>query len=509
MGEIRRREFMKIAGVGIGAMAASGLFHDRLLAGTIAPPAAALFEERFGVTRRDMQKVLAAALSKGGDFAELFFEYKLANSVLMEDDIVKESSEAVVLGVGVRVLCGMQTGFGYSSDLSPAKMSGAALTAAAIASSGGRFTAAALASVKPDKQVYQMARPVAEAQLADKIALVKEAYASAFAYDKRITKVSASLADELQVVTIANSEGLLVSDARPQVRLRVSATAEENGVRNTGYRTAGGRVGMAFFQAEETSPKEVGKKAAWEAVTLLSAVNAVPGEQPVVLGKDESGVMVHEAVGHPLEADGNWKKSSIMWDKLGQMVASPLVTISDDATIPSYRGSLNVDDEGTPTRNVVLIEKGRLVGYLHDRLSARILKLPMNGHARRDSFSSVPIPRMNNTILGRGETPPEEILASVRKGFYAETYQGGMVQGTGKFTFSVNLGYLVEDGKLTRPVKNATLIGTNVQILKEVELVGNDMAFFLGTCGKGGQWQPVTAGTPTVKIRQMTVGGRA
>jgi TldD protein len=456
-----------------------------------------------------MRQVLAAALARGGDFAELFFEYKLMNAVTMEDDIVKESSEEVILGVGIRVLSGTQTGYGYTSDLSMPKMKEAALAAGAIASSGGRFEAKALESVHAGRQAYSMEKPVTEATLPDKIALVKEAYAAALAADKRVTKVSVTLTDELQYVSIANSEGLLVSDARPQTRMRVRATAEDKGVRNTGSGNAGGRVGMAFYGAEGTTPKDLAKKAVWEALTLLTAVNAVAGDQPVVLGKDESGVMIHEAVGHPLEADGNWKKTSIMWDKLGQTVASPLVTISDDATIPSYRGSLNVDDEGTPTGSALLIEKGRLVGYLHDRLSARIMKVPPNGHGRRDGFASMPIPRMNNTILARGETPPEDIIKSVKKGFYAQTYQGGQVQGTGKFTFSVNLGYLIEDGKLTTPVKNATLIGTNVQILKEVEMIGTDMAFFLGTCGKAGQWQPVTAGTPTLKIRQMTVGGRA
>jgi len=264
---------------------------------------------------------------------------------------------------------------------------------------------------------------------------------------------------------------------------------------------------MAFFEGVET-PASIGEKAAKEAITLLSAVDAEAGEQPVVLGKNNSGVMVHEAVGHPLEGDGNWKKSSIMWDKLGQMVGNPVVTIYDDATIPRSRGSLNVDDEGTRTRKVMLIEKGKLVGYLNDRLSAKMLKMEMNGHGRRDSYRSTPVPRMANTVLASGDADPEEIVRSVKKGFYADTFQGGQVQGTGKFTFSVNLGYLIEDGKLTRPVKNATLIGTNVQILKEIDMVGSDQGFFLGTCGKAGQWAPVTAGTPTVRIRQMTVGGR-
>ena len=317
------------------------------------------------------------------------------------------------------------------------------------------------------------------------------------------------LADELQYVTILNSEGLLVSDIRPQARLRVTAIAESGDVRVTGSDNAGGRVGRTFFATAGTTPKEIGIRAAEEAIILLGAVHPVPGDQPVVLGSHNSGVVIHEAVGHPFEADGVWRKTSIMWDRLGQMIASPLVTIYDDATIPNARGSLNIDDEGTATGTAMMIERGKLTGYLHDRLSATLLNSTPNGHGRRASFRHPPIPRMNNTILAPGETPSEDIIKSVRKGFYAKSYEGGMVQGTGKFTFSVNLGYLIEDGKLTAPVKTATLIGTNLQILNEIEMVGNDLDFFLGSCGKGGQYAPVTAGSPTFKVREMTVGGRA
>lgn len=218
--------------------------------------------------------------------------------------------------------------------------------------------------------------------------------------------------------------------------------------------------------------------------------------------------MIHEAVGHPLEADGNRKKTSIMWDKLGKQVANPIVTIYDDPTIPNYRGSLNIDDEGTVPKKTMLIENGKLVGYLQDRLSAKLMNMDLNGHGRRQTYRNNPIPRMANTVLAPGDATPDDIIKSVKKGFYAETYQGGEVNDSGKFTFSVNMGYKIEDGKLTKPVKNATLIGTNVQILNEVDMIANDTQFFLGTCGKDGQSASVTAGTPTLKIRQMTVGGR-
>lgn len=504
---MERREFVKMAGMGAGAVAVSGLFSDRLMAGEVPMGAASLLESRFGLTAREVRKVLSSALSKGGDFADLFFEHTVSTSVLVEDDIVKESSEEVTRGAGVRVLAGSQMGFAHTADLTPKGLAKAALTAAAIATGSAGSAAASLKERKFSGKVYDLSRPTTEGPLGAKIAFVKEGYASALAHDKRIVKATASMADSLQTVVIANSEGLLVSDLRPQVRLTVTATAEENGKRNTGRANAGGRVGMEFYE-KGASPKAMGEKAAAEALILLSASDAEAGEQPVVLGKDESGVMIHEAVGHPMEGDAAWKRSTILWDKVGQKVASPLITIYDDATIPNYRGSLALDDEGTPTASVSLIEKGVLAGFMHDRLSARILKAAPNGHGRRESYRAVPIPRMNNTVLAPGETPPEEILASVKRGFYAQTYQGGQVQGTGKFTFSVNLGYLIEDGKLTRPVKNATLIGTNLQILQEVEMVGNDMGFFLGSCGKQGQTVPVTAGTPTLKIAKMTVGGR-
>lgn len=504
---INRRDFLKKSGVGVMVAVTSSLWYDLLFAGKIPPASSLFFEENFGVTREGMKKILEVALSKGGEFSEIFFEYRIANSVRMEEDIIKESSERIGLGTGVRVLNGEQTGYGYTNDLSFEKMKQAALTAATIALTGGKTRAVDLTEKKLSHQVYDLNNSLHSLKLDLKIDLVKEAYFGAKEYDPLITKVQASLADEIQYVTIANSEGVLISDVRPQVRLMATATAAEKENRNTGHYSGGGRVGLGYFQKERT-PKEIGRRAAEEAVVLLSAVDPPAGEQPVVLGSEQSGVMIHEAVGHPLEADGNRKKTSIMWDRMGKKVANSIVTIYDDPTIPHYRGSLNIDDEGTVTKKTLLVEKGKLVGYLQDRLSARLMGMEINGHGRRASYKDNPVPRMCNTVLAKGESEPEEIIQSVKKGFYAKNYQGGQVQDSGKFTFSVNLGYLIEDGKLTRPVKNATLIGTNVQILNEVEMIGNDMGFFLGTCGKEGQAAPVTAGTPTLKISLMTVGGR-
>jgi len=506
--DFNRRDFLRKGGMGLAATLTSGLWFDLLAKGSVPYSSASLFEERFGVTQGQMKDILTLALTKGGDFSELYFEYKITNSVRMEEDIIKDSSENITLGVGIRVLKGAQTGYGYTDDLTFESMKQTALTAATIAAGGTGARVADLTRKVSPLQLYDIKMPLHGVQLSTKVNLVKQAYAAAQSHDKRITKVQAALMDEIQYILIANSEGLLISDERPQVMMIVSSTAEDKGVRNTGFKTAGGRVGQDFFLSKET-PQSIGQKASADAITLLSAIDPPAGEQPVVLSSLQSGVMVHEAVGHPLEADGNRKKTSIMWDKLGQQVANPIVTIYDDPTIPHYRGSFNVDDEGIVPRSTMLIEKGKLVGFLQDRLSAKLMKMEPNGHGRRASYKDVPIPRMANTVLGPGDASVEEIIGSVKKGFFAETYQGGQVSDSGKFTFSVNMGYLIENGKLTRPVKNATLIGTNVQILNEVEMIGNDTQFFLGSCGKDGQSASVTAGTPTLKLRQMTVGGRS
>lgn len=466
-----------------------------------------MFDERFSVSPEMMKKILKIALSKGGEFSELFFEYKISHSVRMEEDIVKDSSETITLGVGIRVLKGAKTGFGYTNVLSLKDMKQTALTAAVIAAGEAKYPVADLTQKRTPLRLYDQKLPFHGLKLESKLELVKEGYDTAKAYDPRISKVQVNLMDEIQYIAIVNSEGLMICDERPQVYMAVNATAEDKGVRNASWKTSGGRVGLGHYQ-KTTTPKKMAKEAAQGAIDLLSAVDPIAGEQPVVLGCLQSGVMIHEAVGHPLEADGNRKKTSIMWDKLGKQVANPIVTIYDDPTIPTYRGSLNVDDEGTIPKKTMLIEKGKLVGYLQDRLSADLMKMERTGHGRRMSYSKIPIPRMTNTVLAPGDAKPEDIIKSVKKGFYAETYQGGQVSDSGKFTFSVNMGYLIENGKLTRPVKNATLIGTNVQILNEIEMVANDTKFFIGSCGKDGQTVPVTAGVPTLKIRQMTVGGR-
>lgn len=508
MGNIKRREFIKQCGIGAGALLTANVWSQALFADPVKGLTAPDYQQIFGITKEEMKKLLEIALSKGGDFSDLFFEYRLSTSLTYEEDIVKSSSENITLGVGIRVLNNDQTGYAYTNDLTFDKIKQTCLTAAAIASGSSKYKVANFNDLKVNTKLYDLGEPLSKLGLDDKIKLIKQGYDAAKNYDKKITKVSSFIADEIQIVTIANSEGVFITDVRPQARLSVVANAEENGNKSSGYKSAGGRIGYNFYK-NESLPKNIGLEASKEAIILLEAKEAPGGEYPVVLKAGDSGVMIHEAVGHPLEGDSAWKKQTIMWDKVGEMVANPLLTIYDDATIPNYRGTMSVDDEGTKTENVVLIEKGKLIGFLNDKLAARMLKAKANGHGRRESYKNMPIPRMNNTVLANGTSEHDEILKDVKKGFYAISYQGGQVSNTGKFTFSVNLGYLIEDGKLTQPLKNCTLIGTNIQILKDVDMVGNDMGFFLGTCGKEGQSVPVTAGTPTLRIKKMTVGGVA
>jgi TldD protein len=470
------------------------------------------YVDHFMLSPADLRAVLGLALSSGGDFAEIFMEHRAYDFINMEEDIIKETAEAVSLGMGIRVIKGDRTGFGYTNDFSLDKVRKTALTAAAIAR--GRAASATPPPLRDRTRAatrYPVRRPVHEASLRDKIKLVREAYDAAKAYDPRIVKVKAHYSDSLSYLCVANSEGLLVRDARPMVKLVCVAISEKDGQRESGYSGGGGRVGLEYFR-DALTPRAIGAEAAREALLLLEAVNAPAGEMPIVLAPGHSGVLIHEAVGHLLEADFTRKKTSIFWNKMGRKVGSDLVTIYDDPTIPSFRGSYNVDDEGTPPRKTLLVEKGFVRGLLQDKLSSRLMGgAALTGHGRRQDYSHWPVPRMANTFIGAGDDAPEDILRSVDKGFYVASLSGGQVEDSGKFTFSVSLGYLIEGGRLTAPVKQATLIGTNIDVLKRIDRVGHDLAFGLqtGTCSKEGQDVPVTDGCPTLRIEKMTVGGQS
>ena len=466
-------------------------------------------EKYFGMTDVETRKVLSLALSRGGQFAEVFAEYRLFNFINMEEDIIKETAESVSLGLGIRVISGEKTGYGYTNDLSLENIQKTALTAAAIADSAQTVTIPGFRRNKGRGSIYPARRPAHRASLEDKIGLVRRAHSACRKVSPVIRKVKVLFNDHIQCVSIANSEGLTAEDTRPQVKLVCTAVAEKNGRREFGFSGGGGRVGLEYFERLLT-PEKIGIDAAEEALRLLEAVDAPAGEMPVVLASGHAGVLVHEAVGHLLEADFNRKQTSIFWDKLGRKVGSPLLTIYDDPTRPSFRGSYAIDDEGTRPAKTRLIDRGVVHSFLQDRLSARIMGRELTGHGRRQDYTCIPIPRMSNTYVDRGEDDPEEILKSVKKGIYAERFEGGQVEDSGKFTFSISAGQLIEEGRLTAPIKQATLIGTNIDILQKIERVGNDLKFGLqtGTCSKEGQDVPVTDGCPTIKIARMTVGGQ-
>lgn len=467
------------------------------------------FEDHFHIPDEKFLQILNLSLSRGGDFSEIFMEYKTYNFINMEEDIIKETAERVSLGMGIRVISGEKTGYGYTNDISDQKMRKAALTAASIASSPAVQEASSLSHSSFLHNHYPLLESSDKVPLEKKISLVKECYISAQNSDPKIKKVKVSLTDMTQHVRIVNSEGLDISEVRPLVKLICLAVGERGSQREAGYSGGGGRVGMEYF-SQNLSAEEIGRDAAQEALELLDAKAPPAGEMPVVLAPGHSGVLIHEAVGHLLEADFNRKKTSIFWDKMGKKVANSLVTIYDDPTIPHFRGSYNIDDEGTIPKKTLLIERGKLAGLLQDRLSARVTHKSLTGHGRRQDYTCIPIPRMSNTYIDRGEHQPEEIIQSVKKGFYAHKFQGGQVEDSGKFTFSVSSGYLIKNGKLTTPVRQATLIGTNIDILNKIEMLGSDLKFGLqtGTCGKEGQSMPVNDGCPTIKISRMTVGGQ-
>jgi TldD protein len=468
-----------------------------------------VLEPPLRLTEGEQKKILELALSRGGEFAEIFAEYRLFSFINMEEEIIKETAESVSLGLGIRVLAGEKTGYAYTNDPSFEKIGSAALTAATIADSEKLFPILPFRKTPGRIDTYPLSRPAHQAPLEVKIELVRRAYLAARQLDPKIQKVKVLFQDHIQSVFIVNSDGQTAEDTRPQVKLVCTAVAEKDGRREFGFSGGGGRVGLEYFERGLT-PEKIGREAAEEAVRLLEAVEAPAGEMAVVLAPGHAGVLVHEAVGHLVEADFNRKRTSIFWDKLGQKVGSSLLTIYDDPTRPSFRGSYSIDDEGTPPVKTLLIDRGVVHSFLQDRLSARLMGRELTGHGRRQDYTCIPIPRMSNTYVDRGQEDPEDILRSVGKGIYAERFEGGQVEDSGKFTFSISAGHLIEGGRLTAPIKQATLIGTNIDILRKIEMIGADLEFGLqtGTCSKEGQDVPVTDGCPTIKISKMTVGGR-
>ena len=469
------------------------------------------FFERYGLTQADLGQFLAGALSAGGDYADLYFEHTTTSSILVDESLVKSASEGISMGCGVRVLAGEQTGYAYTDDLTPEKIMKVAKIAARIASGPARLSSVGMTEVAPPHNFYPVMLAPTDRALADKLELVERADRAARAYDPRIVQVRVTYGDQIRHVLVAGSDGRVVTDFQPLVRMSVFTIARQNGNLQSGSSGGGGRVALEFFQGE-SSPEHFAREAARQAIVQLDAREAPAGEFEVVLGPGWPGILLHEAVGHGLEADFNRKGISAFTGRTGQRVASEICTVVDDGTIPNRRGSLNVDDEGEPTQKTTLIENGILRQYLEDKLSADMLKATRTGNGRRESFEHIPMPRMTNTYMLAGTDDPQDILRSVKRGLYAVYFGGGQVDITsGKFVFSASEAYLIEDGKVTAPVKGATLIGDGPSVLTRVTAVGHDLKLDegIGTCGKEGQSVPVGVGIPTVKVSQLTVGGTA
>lgn len=467
------------------------------------------FIENFPISVAEIEQLLSDALSRGGDYADLYFEYSVLSNLSLEQQLVKSANRAITQGVGVRVISGERTGYAYSDEIAPRSIRTAALTAAHIAHSTGSQAPINVTAQTPTHNLYAVEHSASEQPLERKIDLLKRADRTARAYDRRIREVQASLVDEYKVILIASSDGLLIGDVQPLIRMNVNCIADDDGNLQSGRAGGGGRADLEFFETVQT-PEFFAQAAAQQAICLLDAVEAPAGAMEVVLAPGWPGILLHEAVGHGLESDFNRKGTSAFSGLIGQKVASELCTIIDDGTIGGRRGSLNIDDEGQQTSKTVLIEKGILRGYLQDRLSSRLTGAALTGNGRRESYQCLPMPRMTNTFMLSGQDAPEDIIASVQRGLYAVNFGGGQVDITsGKFVFSASEAYLIENGKITVPVKGATLIGHGPNALTKVTAVAHDLTLDqgVGLCGKNGQSVPVGVGLPTIKISEMTVGG--
>jgi TldD protein len=443
------------------------------------------------------------------DYADLYFQHSVSEGWTLEEGRVKSGSFSIDQGVGVRAVSGEKTAFAYSDDISLPALTAAADATRAIARAGanGQY---ALTSRGGGRDLYAARNPLESLPDPQKVKLLERVEAMARKLDTRVIQVIAHLAAEYDIIYVARSDGHHAADVRPLVRLSVQVIAEENGRREQGSSGGGGRLDYSYFSEEVL--EDYARRAVHQAVTNLAARPAPAGSMTVVLGAGWPGILLHEAIGHGLEGDFNRKGSSAFSGRIGERVASPGVTVVDDGTLPLRRGSLNVDDEGNPTQRTSLIEDGVLVGYMQDSLNARLMGVPLTGNGRRESFAHLPMPRMTNTVMLSGDKPPEEIIASVKRGLYAANFGGGQVDITsGKFVFSASEAYLIEDGKLSYPVKGATLIGNGPDALTRVSMIGNDMRLDsgVGTCGKEGQSVPVGVGQPTLRIDGLTVGGTA
>ncbi|MBD1574497.1 metalloprotease TldD [Vibrio sp. S17_S38] len=465
-----------------------------------------------GLTESDIQKTLESIATRQIDYADVYFQSSWHESLILEDSIIKDGSFNIDRGVGIRAIAGEKTGFAYSDQIDLNGLTQSAIAARGIAQQGQNAKVKAFTkSATP--QTYQAVNPLESLDKQNKINLLKEIDAYIRSKEPLVQEVSVSISGEYDQILVAATDGTYAGDVRPLVRLSVSVLVQRGDKRERGSAGGGGRYGyQAFLQqdGDKTVALHFADEAIRQALVNLDADEAPAGTMPIVLGAGWPGVLLHEAVGHGLEGDFNRKESSVFSGKLGQKVTSDLCTIVDDGTLKDLRGSLNIDDEGVPGQYNTLIENGILKGYMQDKHNAGLMGVAPTGNGRRESYAHLPMPRMTNTYMLPGEHTPEEIISTIKKGLYAPNFGGGQVDITsGKFVFSASEAYLIEDGKITRPVKGATLVGSGIEAMQQVSMVGNDLAIDkgVGVCGKAGQSLPVGVGQPTLKLNAITVGG--
>jgi len=500
---IKRREFLKKGMAGGAVIATAPLW--KLFSYTLPPPDIPT-KLPIDLDQDTLIKLLETALQKGGEFAEIYLEYTINNSIGLDEDKISAVSRGVDMGMGIRVLQGEKTGYAHSDDLSLDKLKETAQVAGMIAS--GEIKQESIALKKKDIPDYYQVKTSPDSIIPqDKAKLLWKGNEIARAYDKRINQVGVGFSDTNKKIIIANSEGVFVTDHQTISRLIVSASALENGKRSRGYAYKGGTLGYEHYDLHVA--EELAKEAGRIAMTMLPAEDAPAGEYPIVLAKGHCGTFFHEAIGHSLEGDGARRKTTCFWDKMGKMIATEKVSLADDGTVPGARGSINVDDEGTISQKTVLIKDGMCTGFLYDKLNAKLMSTKSTGNGRRESYQHYPIPRMTNTYLMAGKDDPEDILKSVKRGIYIARIGGGNVSPTtGRFVFSVPEGYMIVDGKTTTPLKGIQLMGNGPDVLMNITMVGPDLEILGGgTCGKSGQGKPVSDGNPTLKVAKITIGG--
>jgi TldD protein len=509
MNRLSRRSFLKTGAAAAGALGAGCLFKAAKLE---AGPAggAGYFESEFGITDALCGRILNIAMSKGGDFADLFFEHSIANTVALEDGQVNRAYCDVTLGVGIRTVKGDQIGYGFTQDLTEKSMAAAAATAATIADAGKKNAASRFTPVKT-ADYYPMKQLLSEVPLSSKLPIVQSVNDKCFARSALIVKVNCGFSDTQRRILVVTSDGAKAEDLQPKSYVYANVTAEKNGKKERSGWNLGGKREFSHYTpalADRLVAQVVDR-----VLVLFDAVQPPAGEMPVVLGPGVTGILLHEAIGHGMEADFNRKKISTYSAMIGKKVAEPSVHIIDDGTNPFQNGSLNVDDEGVPGQKTTLVENGILVGYLHDRISARHYGVQPTGNGRRESYEDYPIPRMRNTYMTAGKAGPEEVIRSAGNGIYVQDVSNGQVKiGEGDFAFYVSQGRLIENGRLTTPIKDVNIMGNGPKMLANVAMVGNDLEMFeggAGYCGKSGQAVPVSFGLPTLLVKSMTVGGTA